>query len=392
MGHRSLHCRFLVVLLCAPLGAGLALGAAALPQPGDAEGLDLDGDGWSVADGDCCDSPADGCGPEAPWINPGAFEIPATGLDEDCDGTVDNVLPSDCSTAPKLTGLTGSDLARALDLCATTVLNPPPSERRWGILQADLLRATGTDSDANLVNFQAAVLTDFGPNNIPVANATMAALATKTARDAADPGFQEVEAEPAWVDFRVAPLHYEVPGCPAGPFDAVNSARLRLLVRVPTNAVGFTFQSSFFSAEFPEQCQQYDDHALALLTSQAPGIPADRNILVDSFGNYVTSNHVFYQVCSPVAGQTCPLGSAGLAGTGFDANDTGGGTSWTTTSAPVVAGEDILLEIHLFNLADGFNNDLLLLDGFEWALRPTQVLLVDGFESADTSRWSVTVP
>jgi hypothetical protein len=392
MGHRSLRFRFLAVLLCAPLGATVTLGADTLPRATATEGVDLDGDGWSVADGDCCDSPADGCGPEAPWINPGAFEIPATGLDEDCDGTVDNVLPSDCSTAPKLTGLTGSDLARALDLCPTTVSDPPPAERRWGVLQADLLRATGNDSDTNLVNFQAAVFTGFGTNNTPVANATMAALATKTARDAGDPGFQEVEAEPAWVDFRVAPLHYEVPGCPAGPFDAVNSARLRLLVRVPTNAVGFTFQSSFFSAEFPEQCQQYDDHALALLTGLAPGIPADHNILLDSTGNYVTSNHVFYQVCTPVAGQTCPLGSAGLAGTGFDVNQTGGGTSWVTTSGPLVGGEDILLEIHLFNLVDGVNNDLLLLDGFEWTLRPTLVLLVDGFESADTSRWSATVP
>lgn len=381
-----------LALLFALPGAGATLdggapGIASSPAEGD-----LDGDGWTVADGDCCDGPADGCGPEAPWVNPGAFEAAGNGLDDDCDGTVDNPAATACSVAPKLTGLTGADLVQALDLCRTTVTNPPPAERRWGVLEAALRRATGTDSDANLVNFQAAVLTDFGPNNLPVANATMAALATKTARDAGDPGFQEVESEPAWADFRVAPLHYDPPGCPAGPFEAVNSARLRLVVRVPTNAVGLSFRSNFFSAEFPDQCQQYNDHALALLTGQAPGIPPDHNILYDAGSNPVSTNTVFYSVCTPVAGQVCPLGAAGLVGTGFDAGDTGGSTSWLTTTAPVVPGEDIVLELHVYNMVDGVNNDLLLLDGFEWSLRPSLVVLVDGFESGDSSRWSQTLP
>jgi len=378
-----------LALLTLLLAAAPALGGGGAASPA---GEDLDGDGWTAADGDCCDGPADGCGPEAPWVNPGAFESPGNGLDDDCDGAIDNPAPTDCSTVPKLTGLTGPDLAQALDLCRTTVLNPPPAQRRWGVIEAALLRATGTDSDANLVNFQAAVLADFGPNNLPVANATMAALATKTARDAADPGFQEVEAEPAWVDFRVAPLHYDAPGCPAGPFDAVNSARLRLQLRVPTNAVGLSFRFNFFSAEFPEQCQQYNDHALALLTSLAPGIPPDRNILHDENLDPVATNWVFYEVCTPVTGQSCQFGPAGLVGTGFDANDTGGATSWLTTTAPVVGGEEALLELHLYNLVDGVNNDLLLLDGFEWTLRPSLVLLVDGFESGDTARWSQTLP
>jgi hypothetical protein len=330
--------------------------------------------------------------PRGPWVNPGAFERDGNGLDDDCDGTVDNPLPITCSATPKLTGLTGTDLVRALDLCATTVTSPPLPERRWGVIEAALLRATGADSDANLVNLQAAVLADFGPNNLPVANATMATLATKTARDAADPGFQEVEAEPPWTDFRVAPLHYDPPACPAGPFEAVNSARLRLVVRVPTNAVGLAFQTNFFSAEFPEQCQQFNDHALALLTSQAPGIPPDRNILFDSVGNPVTTNFVLYRVCTPVTGQTCELGSARLVDTGFDVAATGGATAWQTTTAPVVPGEDIVLELHVYNLVDGLASDVLLIDGFAWNLRPVLLLFVDGFETGDTSRWSLAVP
>ncbi len=158
-----------------------------------AEGGDVDGDGWAVADGDCCDDSGQSCGDEAPWVNPGAFDVDGNGIDDDCDGTIDNPPATDCSTAQKLTALTGNDLAQAIDLCATTEEDPPLQDRRWGVTDAALLRATGSDSDTNLVNFQAAVLVEFGNVwNGPFANATMAALATKTARDANDPGFMEV--------------------------------------------------------------------------------------------------------------------------------------------------------------------------------------------------------
>jgi MYXO-CTERM domain-containing protein len=58
------------------------------------EGLsDGDGDGWSVDDGDCDD--ADG------WANPGRVELCDDGVDNDCDGDVDK-LDTGCqaSAAP----------------------------------------------------------------------------------------------------------------------------------------------------------------------------------------------------------------------------------------------------------------------------------------------------
>ena len=51
---------------------------------------DVDGDGWTVCDGDCNDY--------ANWIYPGAPEICCNGIDEDCDGESDEGCPAcaDC--------------------------------------------------------------------------------------------------------------------------------------------------------------------------------------------------------------------------------------------------------------------------------------------------------
>ncbi len=46
----------------------------------DTSSRDVDGDGYTVADGDCDDS--------NPAVNPGEREIPDNRVDEDCDGTV----------------------------------------------------------------------------------------------------------------------------------------------------------------------------------------------------------------------------------------------------------------------------------------------------------------
>jgi len=60
-------------------------------EPCAAVPVDDDGDGWSVADGDCDDTDPD--------VNPDATEDPANGIDDDCDGLIDEqpsgVLPDE---------------------------------------------------------------------------------------------------------------------------------------------------------------------------------------------------------------------------------------------------------------------------------------------------------
>ena len=48
------------------------------PHPNE---VDADGDGYFICDGDCADSDAE--------VNPGSEEVPGNGVDDDCDGLVD---------------------------------------------------------------------------------------------------------------------------------------------------------------------------------------------------------------------------------------------------------------------------------------------------------------
>ena len=57
-----------VALFCAALPFALAI--AAIP----ATAQDQDGDGWTIADGDCCDLPGPGC-PYPSQVNPGAYDV-----------------------------------------------------------------------------------------------------------------------------------------------------------------------------------------------------------------------------------------------------------------------------------------------------------------------------
>jgi hypothetical protein len=62
---------------------------------------DVDGDGYSTCDGDCDDAD--------PTVNPGAEEIAANGVDDDCDGVIDNDAETWLVTTPGDFELGGQD-------------------------------------------------------------------------------------------------------------------------------------------------------------------------------------------------------------------------------------------------------------------------------------------
>jgi hypothetical protein len=134
-------------------------------------------------------------------------------------------------------------------------------------------------------------------------------------------------------------------------------------------------QLRFFSAEYQTfQCTTFNDYYLAMLTTGAAAIPADHNISFDAVNNPISVNNGFFQDCggNGQACGACPFGTGPLAGTGMD-QVSGGGTEWLTTTAPIVPGETMTLELTIFDVSDHIYDSLILLDNFQWSLDPSSV-------------------
>ena len=413
-------------------GWGLCIGQF-LPQPElcsngvdeDCNGVvddvpDLDGDGWTVCDGDCCDQPGSACSnPEL--VNPGAFEAPGNMVDDDCDGTVDNVLGS-CDGGLTSNSTNALDYARAMDLCSfTDELPPTPQQDKWGVISATFSRADGTGSPAaNAKSIRPA----FGSGVSPLFGSTMAVLSTGAAAAQTAPS----NTSPAYAAFQTGqdngttsppPADWlaanggsfpNTPGCPAptGGTTTNDPVLLKLRVRVPTNANSFSVSTFFYSAEYPEWvCSPYNDFFLTLLDSSyvptmgSPPNPADKNLafydpppagapFFPVGVNLAYGNTGLFSVCKngptgcatgSVAGNisTC-TSTAQLTGTGFDLtgsgacgvnNQVGGGTGWLTTSGNVTPGETIELRFVIWDTADHIYDSLVLLDNFIWSVSPS---------------------
>lgn len=347
---------------------------------------DVDGDGWTECDGDCCETPAQCSKPEA--VNPGAYEYPGNLVDDDCDPGTPDTAPTACSTAAKFTGVTPEDVAKAIDLCQFADANAPLGQKKWGVVKAEFLLANGSTPSAaqltNLQNWQSAVMTDYGTGGIvPKNGPTFAGISSGRMRDMNDPGYPGSPSTSIGVNSQPPAAYLAAHGnalpasqgcsgtCPSGS-GANDPVNVRLTIRVPTNAKSFSYQFRFFSYEYwTYQCTSYNDFYLALLQTGAAGIPADKNISFDSLTNPVSVNNGFFDVCQVKGCNTCPGGTGELAGTGM--GTTGGGTVWLTTTAPVVPGETMQIEFMIFDVSDTILDSLTILDNFQWSIDPSSV-------------------
>jgi len=364
---------------------------------------DMDNDGWTSCEGDCDDTNVN--------INPGAFEVtytlvdsdnnPATppvvmaggnGVDDDCDpATSDTVAAPACGpSAVKLTGVSALDVANAMELCQSTTANPPKPQKKWGLLAAEYKLGNGTNPSAatltNYQNNQAAILTQYGTTNLPKKYNTMAGISSGRMRYTGQTGFVSPNGGTSFNTASSCPAAYlaahagNLPSsqsCNGANCTSANTCNdsigVRLQIRVPTNAKSMSYDFKFYSGEFPEYtCTTFNDFYLALLTTGAAGIPADKNVSFDGLGNPVSVNNGFFDVCSPTGCYTCPQGTGQLTGTGMEGS-VGGGTSWLTTDAPVLPGETITLDLMTFDVGDWSWDSLSLLDNFRWGLNATTV-------------------
>lgn len=351
---------------------------------------DVDGDGWTKCEGDCCEDTTQCSKPDK--VNPGAFEVVGNQVDDDCDPSTSDTTPvAACATAAKFTGVTGTDVAKAIDLCQFTTANPPKNVKKWGVITAAQVLPNGSNPTATALsemqNYQTAVLVNYGTGGIvPTKGPTMAGISAGRMRDQNDPNYVNPNPGTSFSTSASPPPAYlaahggNLPAssgcngtCPAGS-GANDPVNVKLTIRVPTNAQSFSYKFRFFSSEYWSwQCTQYNDFYLALLTSAAAGIPADKNISFDSLNNPVSVNNGFFDLCVSKGCNTCPAGTSELNGTGMQLSSTGGGTKWLTTTAPVVPGETMTIEFMVFDVSDHILDSLTILDNFQWSLDPSGV-------------------
>lgn len=321
--------------------------------------LDLDNDGWTGNDGDCNDCTL--------LMNPGAYDYPGNGVDEDCSGTPDD--EPICTETAEFDSADPYDAAAALGLCRRQ------EGESWGLIEA---RYTLPNDDGTMARLSHGLLSAFGANVSPQAGNQFLVLSSGTARTPGDPGYFPPVGAHMGSDSRTPPGYpIPAPACPGiipSQPRAIDGAALELRLRVPTNASRAGFDFNFFTYEFPEYiCSEFNDFFVALVDPE-PEQALLGNISFDSQGNPVSVNNGFLEVCEPqVAGGkdfSCVRGTSELLGTGFDgvgADDTPhAATGWLETITPVEPGAEIRVRFAIWDAGDANLDSTVLIDRFQW--------------------------
>jgi hypothetical protein len=355
---------------------------------------DDDNDGWTTCAGDCNDHDSQ--------VNPCAFDtndpkdpVGTDGIDNDCDGFVDDVVTCE-SALPAGSDHTPVDNANAANVC-----DNPLCPRLVG---SKAIWYGPSPATAQRVTAHMGTSGEFVPRTIPVnpsgapvaLNAFMTFFSSGIAEDATD---QPSYATCPGTDFMTTftnpmPLTaaQNVNPCGTGVDESTvpvhDYTELRMTIKAPINAGSYSFDFSFFSEEYPVYiCQGYNDTFLAIQYSEQ--YPQGFQIAYDANSHRINVNNSFFQDCNPcsdcVAGQTgvnitCPNGIAPLTGTFYEVpiassssppsscNEShgSGGTDWLTTTSPVNPGETFTLSWIVFDEFDGILDSSVLLDHFRW--------------------------
>ena len=331
------------------------------------DGTDFDGDGHGACS-DCCETVSDCPQPASAWDETQhACEYGNPG-DHKCDS---NLSPTTHDPA---------DYAKAIGICKTTTADSD----EWGLISARIVAPDGKNPSGSVDKVHDGshgLLTGLG-NVISAKGHYLLALTTG---QVADPFSEnnsyngQTSSYPPndWFDYHKE-KYPSSPACSAGEdadsemFDAV---MFEMKIKVPLDSKSFSFKIYFLTKEYPTWiCSEYNDFFVALLdskyTTTDPTLknPEDKNLALDASGNPVGVNLAPAGLFSQCVNQsnynvTSCQGTEELQGTGFENN---GGTGWLTVRGNVVGGEIITLRLAIWDLDDHNWDSITLIDDFKW--------------------------
>ncbi|HPS30018.1 MAG TPA: choice-of-anchor L domain-containing protein [bacterium] len=326
-------------------------------------GTDIDGDGHPACE-DCCEVESQCPDPKSAW-DPA---IHFCSHDEN-----ENSQIYKCDDTLNATSKDPMDYARAIGLCKTATEDAASG---WGVISAEILKPDGSfgaNIDSN------GMLNALGNVIKPTLGSQMLAITSGKVGNPMKALNQGVSsAAPSdWygANGNKYPSSPSCGGSTGTTGNTYDSVMLKLRIRVPEAAKSFSFNLYFLTIEYPTYiCSQYNDFFVALLdstyTSDNPEFqnPADKNLGRDALGNPVGVNlapaGLFKQCVNATSkGVTSCIGTEELQGTGFESS---GGTGWLITRGNVVPGEVITLRLAIWDLGDHALDSMSLIDNFKW--------------------------
>jgi hypothetical protein len=341
----------------------------------------IDHDGFSVAEGDCNDSDDQ--------VNPGAYDLPGNGIDEDCDGS--DAKSDNCDESLEIGATDALMAARAIELCQVA----SETDRRWGVISARWTTPDGKGKPGS--DLLHGLLPNLGPSYAPRHGQSLLALSSGVARAPGQAGATRDCSDELPTASTGLPAGFEGKSSSCDITEQISSVvdavALELRLRVPSNADAVSFDSAFFTDEYPDFiCSTFNDFFQVVVMPKRPGAGNEGNIVFDQDGNSVSVNNSLLRVCSPGehGGKnfTCPLGPASLAGTGIDncagtvllpggifggnGNDRaayGASTGWLNTAFAVQPGEVVTMRFTIWDSGDSSLDSVSIIDHMRFHLR-----------------------
>lgn len=322
------------------------------------DGCDLDDDGHCtkllpiLGTPSTCPNGADDCDDGHANAFPGNIESPGDGVDNNCDGVVDEAVqcPGQC------TGHLESAFLCAMEICQGQYSNPTFSS------------PTGDNIDSawDAVNH----FGNAGNDLAPFGGDSYALFATGPAKGTSHT--TDLSGGSSKTD--------NVSGSGDEMFDAVEFV---VTMTAPAIAQGFSIDYVFMSEEYEEFIgTAYNDKFFMLL--KAPQTTSGQWKIINftdcrnpaSYHDFVDANgkKQCYLAINTALSEACPNAPTNINGTGFEcgsADDShGSSTGWLYTSWPIQANETFQLKFHIHDTADGIYDSLVILDNFHWLTAP----------------------